>query len=111
MELFQDKNELLYKYKDPESKGKVKGSDNEERVVYKIIEEAGNKGIWIRDIRYKSNLTMTHLNKVLKSLETKKFIKAVKSVAVSNYYFQLFLMQNCLSLLIAHKDYELILFK
>lgn len=59
-----------------------KGSDNEEKVVYKIIEEAGNKGIWIRDIRFKSNLNMTQLNKVLKSLETKKYIKAVKSVAV-----------------------------
>lgn len=82
LELFQDKNQLLYKYKDPSKKTVNKGADNEERVVYKIIEEAGNKGIWIRDIRFKSNLNMTQLNKVLKSLETKKIIKAVKSVAV-----------------------------
>lgn len=61
----------------------IKGADNEEKIVYKIIEEAGNKGIWIRDIRFKSNLNMTQLNKVLKSLETKKIIKAVKSVSVS----------------------------
>lgn len=82
-ELFKDKNELLYKYKDPSKKTTVKGADNEERIVYKIIEEASNKGIWIRDIRFKSNLNMTQLNKVLKSLETKKIIKAVKSVSVS----------------------------
>lgn len=83
LELFKDKGTLLYKYKDPSTKTEVKGSDNEEKVVYKIIEEAGNKGIWIRDIRFKSNLNMTQLNKVLKSLETKKYIKAVKSVAAS----------------------------
>lgn len=50
--------------------------------MYRIIEEAGSKGIWIRDIRFKSNLNMTQLNKVLKSLETKKIVKAVKSVSV-----------------------------
>lgn len=82
-ELFKDQNELLYKFKDPSQKSTVKGSDNEERVVFKIIEEADNKGIWIRDIRFKSNLNMTQLNKVLKSLETKKIIKAVKSVSAS----------------------------
>ncbi|KAF5275415.1 hypothetical protein FQA39_LY06872 [Lamprigera yunnana] len=83
LELFKDKGTLLYKYKDPSKKTEIKGSDSEEKIVYKIIEEAGSKGIWIRDIRFKSNLNMTQLNKVLKSLETKKFIKAVKSVAAS----------------------------
>lgn len=83
LELFQTKDNLLYKYKDPSKKSVAKGSDSEEKVVYKIIEEAGNKGIWIRDIRFKSNLNITQLNKVLKSLETKKYIKAVKSVSAS----------------------------
>lgn len=80
--LFKTKDNLLYKYKDPSTKSAAKGADTEEKVVYKIIEEAGNKGIWIRDIRFSSNLNMTQLNKVLKSLETKKIIKAVKSVSV-----------------------------
>ncbi|XP_076656597.1 RNA polymerase III subunit F [Halictus rubicundus] len=82
-DLFKQGGSLLYRLKDP-SKAKVaKGADNEEKIVYTIIEEAGNKGIWIRDIRFKSNLMPTQLNKILKSLETKKFIKAVKSVAAS----------------------------
>lgn len=80
--MFKSKDRLLYKFKDPTTKTTVKGADTEEKVVYKIIEEAGNKGIWIRDIRFASNLNMTQLNKVLKSLETKKIIKAVKSVSV-----------------------------
>lgn len=82
-DLFKQGGTLLYRLKDPSKTKSVKGADNEEKVVYNIIEEAGNKGIWIRDIRFKSNLMPTQLNKILKSLETKKFIKAVKSVAAS----------------------------
>lgn len=74
-------NSLIYRYKDPTKKTNVpKGADNEEKIVCSIIEEAGNKGIWIRDIRVKSNLIMTQLSKILKNLETRKIIKAVKSV-------------------------------
>lgn len=83
LELFQTKENLYYKYKTPTKSTLNVGADSEEKVVFKIIEEAGNKGIWIRDIRVKSNINVTQLNKVLKSLETKKIIKAVKSVTVS----------------------------
>lgn len=82
-DLFKQGDSLSYRLKDPSKTKVVKGADNEEKVVYTIIGEAGNKGIWIRDIRFKSNLTPTQLNKILKSLETKKYIKAVKSVAAS----------------------------
>ncbi|KAJ8309487.1 hypothetical protein KUTeg_014361 [Tegillarca granosa] len=61
----------------------IKGGDNQEKLVYQIIKEAGNKGIWIRDIRFKCNLLLTQVNKILKNLESKKLIKAVKSVAAS----------------------------
>jgi len=81
--LKQKDNTLLYKLKDPESAKKVQGADNEEKLIYQIIQEAGNKGIWIRDIRFKSNLVLTQVNKILKNLESKKLIKAVKSVAAS----------------------------
>ncbi|RZF33845.1 hypothetical protein LSTR_LSTR008968 [Laodelphax striatellus] len=84
IDIFNSGGNLVYKIKDT-SQGaeKLKGADNEEKVVFKIIEEAGNKGIWIRDIRFKSNLMPTQLNKILKMLEGKKMIKAVKSVAAS----------------------------
>ncbi|XP_043678003.1 probable DNA-directed RNA polymerase III subunit RPC6 isoform X1 [Vespula pensylvanica] len=82
-DLFKHGGSLLYRLKDPSKTKIAKGADNEEKIVYSIIEEAGNKGIWIRDIRFKSNLMPIQLNKILKSLETKKFIKAVKSVAAS----------------------------
>uniref|UniRef100_T1J5Z6 DNA-directed RNA polymerase III subunit RPC6 n=1 Tax=Strigamia maritima TaxID=126957 RepID=T1J5Z6_STRMM len=58
---------------------KIKG-DNEKKIIYQIIESAGNKGIWVRDIRNKCNLVLTHVTKILKLLESEKLIKSVKSV-------------------------------
>ena len=57
----------------------IKG-DAEEKLVYKIIEDAGNMGTWIRDIRVKSNLAQASLTKVLKSLKQKRLVKEVKCV-------------------------------
>jgi DNA-directed RNA polymerase III subunit RPC6 len=54
--------------------------DEMERSVYQIVKESGNLGIWMRDIRVKTQLPPTLLNKTLKALESKKLIKAVKSV-------------------------------
>lgn len=52
----------------------------EEKAVFRVIENAGNKGIWNREIRSAIKLPMSQMTKILKNLETKKLIKAVKSV-------------------------------
>ncbi|CAG4957563.1 probable DNA-directed RNA polymerase III subunit RPC6 [Colias croceus] len=83
IELYKQGGSLIYKIKNQTAKQVIKGADNEEKVVYNLIEEAANKGIWIRDIRNRSNLSMTQLTKILKNLESKKLIKAVKSVNAS----------------------------
>ncbi|XP_055902960.1 probable DNA-directed RNA polymerase III subunit RPC6 [Eupeodes corollae] len=83
IEVLKKGEKLIYRTKDPKKSTLPKEADTEEKVVYGIIEEGGNKGIWIRDIRMISNLNMTQLNKILKNLETKKLIKAVKSVNAS----------------------------
>ena len=46
---------VFYKLKGASKASGVRG-DQEEKIVFGIIEEAGNKGTWIRDIRIKSNL-------------------------------------------------------
>ena len=51
--------------------------------MYQIIEDSGNTGIWIRDIRIKSNIPDKQISKVLKTLESKKLIKSVKSVSAA----------------------------
>ncbi len=62
---------------------KTKGFEKEERLVYQIIEDSSNKGIWVRDIRIKCNLLQTQLMRILRSLESRKLIKSVKSVQAS----------------------------
>ena len=70
---------LLFKLnKSTESTG-----DNFEKVVLSIVENAGNKGIWTKDIRYKSNIPAIYLNKILKQMENKRLVKTVKSVSAS----------------------------
>ena len=46
---------VFYKLKGASKASGVRG-DQEEKIVFGIIEEAGNTGTWIRDIRIKSNL-------------------------------------------------------
>ena len=81
IELLKHGSTLLYKFKDSQAASKTKGFESEEKLIYQIIEDAKCTGIWIRDIRYKCNLQMTQVNKILKGLESKKLIKAVNSVA------------------------------
>uniref|UniRef100_A0A8C7WER2 DNA-directed RNA polymerase III subunit RPC6 n=1 Tax=Oncorhynchus mykiss TaxID=8022 RepID=A0A8C7WER2_ONCMY len=93
LDLLRNSSGLLYRMKDAQTASKMKGSDNQEKLVYQVIEDAGNKGIWSRDIRYKSNLPLTEINKILKNLESKKLIKAVKSVAASKKVYMLYNLQ------------------
>lgn len=59
-------------------------SDLDEKLIYTLIKEAGNKGIWIRDIATKTNVKSVALNKALKSLESKRLIKSVQSVGAAS---------------------------
>lgn len=76
---------ILYRLKDKLDQKSViaNSSDLDEKLVYTIIKESGNKGIWIREISMKTNVKSTALNKTLKNLETKKLIKSVNSVNAS----------------------------
>ena len=38
----------------PPSCSKTKGLEREQRLVYQLIEDSGNKGIWMREIRFRS---------------------------------------------------------
>jgi len=83
IDIFKQGANLLYKLKDKSLVDGLKNADNQEKVVYQIIAAAGNKGIWVRDIRFKSNLLLAQVNKILKNLEGKKLVKSVKSVAAA----------------------------
>ena len=57
-----------------------------EEAVFEVISESGKNGIWVRDIRIKTKLSQIILNKVLKVLEGKKSIRALKSISNRKLY-------------------------
>lgn len=59
---------------------KLNGLDAGTRMVYQIIQKADNMGIWTKTIRTQTNIEQQTLNKIFKTLETRKLIKPVKSV-------------------------------
>lgn len=52
----------------------------EQMLVYQVIDRAGNKGIWTRDIKNATNIQQQTLTKTLKALEGRQLIKSIKSV-------------------------------
>lgn len=58
--------------------------------VYSLIEGAAKSGIWIRDIREQSGLTEPIIRRVLKGLEQKKLVKAIKAVGTQKKSYILF---------------------
>lgn len=62
---------------------RFKGLTPEDMLLYQTIKQSGTKGIWTRDMKFKTNLQQPQITKIIKTLEGRKLIKAVKSVAVS----------------------------
>jgi len=62
-----------------EDAAKYKTLSAEEALVYSYIESSGREGIWTRTIRTRTNLHQTVMNRCLKTLEAKNYIKPVKS--------------------------------
>jgi DNA-directed RNA polymerase III subunit RPC6 len=71
---------FIYRIRDTTNTSHNETTDQKEKAVYQLVKENGNLGIWMRDIRFKTKLSPIILSKILKSLESKKLIKAVKSV-------------------------------
>ena len=74
----------MYKEVKQDEAVKFRGLSSEDLLVYQIIQQSGNTGIWTKELKQKSNLPQTQISKIFKSLEARKLIKAVKHVAQQN---------------------------
>ncbi|KAJ1020616.1 hypothetical protein NDA16_004009 [Ustilago loliicola] len=54
--------------------------DENETMVYQHIKDSRNEGIWTKQLKARTGLHQTIINRCLKSLEQKQLVKAVKSV-------------------------------
>ena len=84
LQIFKDGESLVYKEVKQDEAVKFKGLSSEDLLVYQIIQQSGNTGIWTKELKQKSNLPQTQIGKIFKSLEARKLIKAVKHVAQQN---------------------------
>ncbi|KAK9817314.1 hypothetical protein WJX72_012527 [[Myrmecia] bisecta] len=75
---------LVYKEVIAEDAAKFKGLGTEEMLVYQHIQASGNYGIWTKDLKMKTNLAQPQITKLLKVLEQRSLIKAIKSVSNAN---------------------------
>lgn len=59
---------------------KLRRLNGEEEMVYSHVENAGTHGVWTKNLKIKTGLVQTSINKVIKSLEGKVLIKSVKNI-------------------------------
>ena len=74
----------VYQAKAPEEGQKFKGLGAEEVLVYQAIDASGDVGIWTRDLRARTNLQQPAVTRILKALEARHLVQAVRSVANGN---------------------------
>lgn len=55
-------------------------ASSDEKIIYNLVRESGSSGMQLRDLRAKSNMAQALVAKVLKALEARLLVKAVKSV-------------------------------
>lgn len=73
-------SQTLWKCIPPSQGARLKSLTADERLVYRQVEAVENAGIWKRDVGRKTNLHQTVLDRCLKGLESKGYIKTVKNV-------------------------------
>ncbi|KAI2089619.1 34-kDa subunit of RNA polymerase III (C) [Ophidiomyces ophidiicola] len=79
--LLQGKDDrLAWKVIEQSDAEKLQNLNSEERLVYNVIHSTGRQGVWTKTIKARTNLHQTIMNRCLKSLETKSYIKSVRNV-------------------------------
>ncbi|GAQ46420.1 34-kDa subunit of RNA polymerase III (C) [Aspergillus tubingensis] len=79
--LLQGKNDrLAWKIISRDDAEKLRDLSPDESLVYNVIHSTGRSGIWVRAIGNRTNLHKSILDRCLKSLETKSYIKSVHNV-------------------------------
>ncbi|CCK71845.1 DNA-directed RNA polymerase III subunit C34 KNAG_0I00540 [Huiozyma naganishii CBS 8797] len=80
IKLVKQNNELKFQAVDASEAAKKTAMSSEESLVYSYIEASGREGIWSKTIKARTNLHQHVVLKCLKSLESQRYVKSVKSV-------------------------------
>mmetsp|Transcript_95230 Transcript_95230/g.168604 ORF Transcript_95230/g.168604 Transcript_95230/m.168604 type:complete len:325 (-) Transcript_95230:21-995(-) len=72
---------LLFRLANPNQVQKFQHLDQHHMLIYQLIEKAGDKGAWSKNLKDQSNLQQHTVGRITKELMHRKLIKEVKSVA------------------------------
>jgi len=81
LQIFKQGDFIVYKQQTKEESVRFKGLSSEDMLIYQAIKNAGNMGIWTKDMKRETNLQQPQVNKALKNLEARGLIKGVKTVS------------------------------
>jgi DNA-directed RNA polymerase III subunit RPC6 len=81
LQIFKQGDFIVYKQQTKEESVRFKGLSSEDMLIYQAIKNAGNMGIWTKDMKRETNLQQPQVNKALKNLEARGLIKGVKCVS------------------------------
>ncbi len=71
---------IVYKYQSKDKADKYKELTSNETPIYQLLEEAGNKGLSVHDIKARTGIITTRINKLIGSMEGKGLVKPIKSI-------------------------------
>ncbi|ODV74542.1 DNA-directed RNA polymerase III subunit C34 [Cyberlindnera jadinii NRRL Y-1542] len=80
VKLAKQNGELRFQAVDPQEAAKRSNMSADEAMIYSHIEASGREGIWTKTIKARTNLHQHIVLRSLKSLESQRYIKVVKSV-------------------------------
>jgi len=75
---------LVFRVQGDEEAARLHGLESADRLVYQEISNAASAGIASKDLRIRLNMQAPALTKILKTLETRRLVKKVKSVTAKN---------------------------
>lgn len=82
IEILNEGNTLVYK--------KSTNLADEERLILQLITQSEGKGLWLRELKLKSNIPQNLIVKLLKSMESKCMIRSLKSLKGNKKIYILF---------------------
>ncbi|KAK6090681.1 hypothetical protein P3W45_000404 [Vairimorpha bombi] len=87
------KNNSITVYKDGSTiyyKAITNASDDYESLIINLISQSGTDGMWIREIREKTNMPHNLVLKMLSNLESKRIIRSIKNIKNNRKVYVLF---------------------
>ncbi|KAF2151676.1 RNA polymerase Rpc34 [Myriangium duriaei CBS 260.36] len=73
-------HKVLYALRSRDVAEKLRRLSGDELMVYSHVESSGTNGAWTKNLKIKTGLVQTVINKVIKTLESKTLIKSVKNI-------------------------------